>query len=93
MMASVVAGIGNGFGSGIVLTLGADLSPPSSTGEFLGIWHLMGDLGAMSGPLLIGAVAQGIGLQAAPLFIAGIGIAGVWLLIFKVTETLSKTPR
>lgn len=93
MLASVVAGIGNGFGSGIVLTLGADLSPDASTGEFLGIWHLMGDFGAMSGPLLIGAVAQVIGLQAAPLFIAGIGIAGVWLMIFKVAETLSRTSR
>jgi len=93
MLVSILAGIGNGLGSGIVLTLGADLSPVTSTGEFLGIWQLVGDFGAMSAPLLIGAVAQIIGLQAAPLFIGGIGIAGVWLMIFKVTETLSKTSR
>jgi MFS family permease len=90
LLVSLLAGIGNGLGSGIVLTLGADLSPRASTGEFLGIWHLMGDFGAMSGPLLIGVIAQGLGLQMAPFLIAAFGIAGAWLMIFKVTETLSK---
>jgi len=87
---SVIAGIGNGLGSGTVLTLGADLSPRSSTGEFLGIWHLMSDVGAMSGPLLIGSVAQALGLQVAPLLIAGFGLVGAWIMIFRVAETLNK---
>jgi MFS family permease len=90
LLVSLLAGIGNGLGSGIILTLGADLSPRESTGEFLGIWHLMGDLGAMASPLLIGMVAQGLGLQAAPPLIAGFGFAGAWLMGFKVTETLSR---
>ncbi|UCF96127.1 MAG: MFS transporter [Spirochaetaceae bacterium] len=89
LLVSMIAGIGNGLGAGIVLTLGADLSPRTATGEFLGIWHLMGDIGAVSGPLLIGAVAQSLGLLAAPLIIAGIGIAGAWLMIYRVTETLA----
>jgi MFS family permease len=90
LLVSLLAGIGNGLGSGIVLTLGADLSPRVSTGEFLGIWHLMGDIGATSGALLIGAVAQGLGLQAAPLLIAGFGLAGAWIMIFRVAETLAR---
>jgi MFS family permease len=89
LLVSMLAGIGNGLGSGIVLTLGADLSPPTSTGEFLGIWHLMGDIGDMSGPLLIGAVAQGLGLQIAPFLIAAFGLAGAWIMVFRVAETLS----
>jgi MFS family permease len=93
LLVSLLAGIGNGLGSGIVMTLGADLSPRSLTGEFLGIWHLMGDAGAMSGPLLIGVIAQGFGLQFAPLLIAVFGIAGAWLMVFKVTETLAKRPK
>jgi MFS family permease len=93
LLVSLLAGIGNGLGSGIVLTLGADLSPRSSTGEFLGIWHLMGDIGAMSGPLLIGLVAQGLGLQFAPLLIAGLGIVGAWIMAFRVAETLSRKHR
>jgi MFS family permease len=90
MLVNLLAGTGNGLGSGIVLTLGADLSPRASAGEFLGIWRLMGDFGAMSGPLLIGAFAQGLGLPVAPLLIAAFGVGGTWLMIFKVTETLSK---
>jgi MFS family permease len=89
LLVSLLAGIGNGLGSGIVLTLGADLSPRVSTGEFLGIWHLMGDIGATSGALLIGLVAQGLGLQTAPLLIAAFGLAGAWIMIFRVAETLA----
>jgi len=90
LLVSLLAGIGNGIGSGVVLTLGADLSPRALAGEFLGIWHLMGDAGAVSGPLLIGVIAQGFGLQFAPLLIAVFGIAGAWLMVFKVTETLAR---
>ena len=90
LLVSLLMGVGNGFGSGLVMTLGADLAPRAYTGEFLGIWHLMGDAGAMSGPLLIGVVAQGFGLQFAPLLIAVFGIAGAWLMVFKVTETLAR---
>ena len=93
LLVSLLAGIGNGLGSGIVMTLGVDLSPRALTGEFLGIWHLMGDAGAVSGPLLIGVIAQGFGLQFAPLLIAVFGITGAWLMVFKVTETLAKRPK
>jgi MFS family permease len=89
LLVSLLTGIGNGLGSGIVLTLGADLSPRASASEFLGIWRLMGDVGAMSGPLLIGVFAQGLGLQTAPLLIAGFGLVGAWVMIFRVTETLA----
>jgi MFS family permease len=90
LMVSLIAGVGNGLGSGIVLTLGADLSPRSSAGEFLGIWHLMGDIGAVSGPLLIGAVAQMLGLFAAPIVVALFGLLGAWVMVYRVTETLGK---
>jgi MFS family permease len=93
LLVSLLAGMGNGLGSGIVMTLGADLAPRVSTGEFLGLWHLVSDIGAVSGPLLVGAVAQGLGLQAAPLLVAGLGMAGAWLLIFKVSETLVRGRR
>lgn len=89
LLVSMLAGIGNGLGSGIVLTLGADLSPRASAGEFLGLWNLISDCGAVSGPLLIGVAAQLLGLQMAPLLIAGLGIAGAWLMIFRVAETLA----
>ena len=89
LLVSLLTGIGNGLGSGIVLTLGADLAPRASAGEFLGVWQLVGDIGATSGALLIGVVAQILGLQIAPLVIAGFGLAGAWIMIFRVAETLT----
>jgi MFS family permease len=89
LLVCLLMGVGNGFGSGLVMTLGVDLAPRSSAGEFLGIWRLMGDFGSTAGPMLIGVVAQGLGLQLAPLLIAGIGITGAWLMAFKVTETFA----
>ena len=89
LLASLLMGVGNGFGSGLVMTLGVDLAPRTSAGEFLGIWRLMGDFGSTAGPMLIGVVAQVLGLQLAPLLIACVGIGGAWLMAFKVTETLS----
>lgn len=93
LLVSLLMGLGNGFGSGLVMTLGVDLAPRSSAGEFLGIWRLMGDFGSTAGPMLIGVVAQGLGLQIAPLLIAGAGITGAWLMAFKVTETLAAKRR
>jgi MFS family permease len=90
LLVSLLVGIGNGLGSGIILTLGADLSPRASAGEFLALWHLIGDAGSVSGPLLIGIIAQSFGLQFAPLLIAVSGIAGAWLMVFRVTETLAR---
>jgi hypothetical protein len=50
-------GLGNGISAGIVMTLGADASPAGHRSQFLGGWRLCADLGAASGPLLIGAVS------------------------------------
>lgn len=88
--AAMVNGFGNGLGSGVMLTLGADLTPPESRGEFLGLWSLVGDAGYTSGPLLVGAVADALALQPAALAIASTGfLAGMIFWLF-VPETLKK---
>ncbi|MBB2900544.1 MFS family permease [Kineococcus radiotolerans] len=53
----VVLGFGNGMGAGLVMTLGADAAPPGGRAVFLGVWRLVTDAGAASGPLLVGALA------------------------------------
>jgi MFS family permease len=80
-------GFGNGLGSGTMMTLGADLAPESSRGEFLGIWRLIGDLGFMSGPLLAGAVAGALALPAAALVMGGSGLTATLIFTFLVPET------
>ena len=55
-------GIGNGFGAGIVMTLGADHSPPNARAQFLGLWRSMSDAGMLAGPLLLSGVTAAAGL-------------------------------
>ncbi len=73
-LAALVIGFGNGLGAGTMMTLGADLAPEQSRGEFLGVWRLIGDTGGMAGPLVVGGVADLLALPAASLVVAGCGL-------------------
>ncbi|RYF48870.1 MAG: MFS transporter, partial [Comamonadaceae bacterium] len=67
LLASLCMGLGNGIGSGIVMTLGADAAPREGRHQFLGIWRMMSDIGTCGGPIVLAAVtamfslAMGIG--------------------------------
>jgi MFS family permease len=87
-LVTMVVGLGNGLGSGTMLTLGADLAPERGRGEFLGMWRFIGDAGSASGPMIVGQVAEVAGLSLAPVVIAGIGLVGAGLLGGLVPETL-----
>ncbi|MGZ4449034.1 MAG: MFS transporter [Nocardioides sp.] len=67
---------GNGLGSGIVMTLGADTAPARGRSQYLGGWRLCGDLGNTGGPLLVSAVAAVAPLATACLVIGVLGLAG-----------------
>jgi MFS family permease len=80
MTLSVVAilmGVGNGMGSGLVMTLGADASPVIGRQEFLGVWRLCADVGMASGPLVLGVVAATSGLASAAVVVGAVGLTGV----------------
>ena len=83
--AAFLAGVGNGLGSGILLTLGADPAPADERSRFLGVWRLVGDCGVLAGPLLTSAVAS---LPAALALTWLIGAAGGGVLWRRVPETL-----
>lgn len=72
--------LGNGLGSGIVMTLGADVAPPAAPVRFLSQWRLVGDGGSSAGPLLVAfiavwSVAGGIVAAGALGLLAAAGIA------------------
>lgn len=77
---AVLIGIGNGLGSGLVMTLGADLSPPGRRSEFLGAWRLCGDTGNGLGPVAISAVTGVVALWAGITMMGGVGLLGALLL-------------
>lgn len=87
---AILIGLGNGLGSGAMMTLGADLAPERSRGEFLGLWRFVGDIGSAGSPLVVGSIADLLGLVTAPLFISGMGLAGAAILGLLVPETLKR---
>ncbi|MGH3345463.1 MAG: MFS transporter [Nocardioides sp.] len=72
----VLIAVGNGLGSGIVMTLGADTAPVRGRSQYLGSWRLCGDIGNSGGPLLVSAVASVAPLATACLVIGGLGLLG-----------------
>lgn len=88
LLAAMLAGTGNGLGSGINMTLGADFAPPRERSEFLGVWRLMGDSGSFAGPMLMGYVANAFMLATAFSVTAGLGVIGILIMTMLVKETL-----
>ncbi|MCA9829718.1 MAG: MFS transporter [Dehalococcoidia bacterium] len=90
LLASLLTSLGNGFGSGIVMTLGADFSPVIGRPDFLGVWRLVGDMGTAGGPALLGIVAGFASLSAASVAAGGLGLAGAAIMIFLMEEPLHR---
>ncbi|MGH8881856.1 MAG: MFS transporter, partial [Stackebrandtia sp.] len=80
LAASILLAAGNGIGSGIVMTLGADVAPAESRAEFLGGWRLCGDLGVAAGPAMIGGITAAASVGPAILVIAGLSLAGAAMM-------------
>ena len=88
--AAILSGIGNGISSGLVLTLGSDLSPPENRGGFLGIWRFISDGGGAAGPTVMGIIANSFSLAIASFSSGLIALVGIFFLRFLVKETLVK---
>lgn len=73
---AVLIAAGNGLGSGIVMTIGADLAPAVGRAQFLGGWRLCGDLGNTGGPLLVSAVVTVAPLAAACVAVGVLAVLG-----------------
>lgn len=75
LLVTMLLGLGNGLGSGLVMTIGADSSPTHARPQFLGMWRLMTDMGSCGGPLLVSSIAAATGLATGILTVAGVGMA------------------
>jgi MFS family permease len=71
LLAALAIGFGNGIGSGMVMTIGADHSPRAGRAHFLGVWRLMSDIGASCGPAVLSFLA------AASTLSAGVAVTGL----------------
>ncbi len=89
----VIIGFGNGLGSGIVMTLGADFSPRIGRAQFLGAWRVCGDLGTAGGPLVVAGATAAVTLGGASVLMAAVGALGAALIFFRMPETLQRAPQ
>jgi MFS family permease len=71
---AMVMSFGNGIGSGIVMTLGADVAPPDNRRRFLSMWRLMSDTGNALGPVVVSVVAGLWTLAAGIVAVGGVGL-------------------
>jgi MFS family permease len=81
LLVSLAIGFGNGIGSGMIMTLGADHSPRHGRAHFLGVWRLMSDIGSSCGPALLSLLAGTLSLAA--------GIAATGLIALVAAGTLA----
>ncbi len=74
--AAGILSVANGIGSGILMTLGADLAPVGQPAPFLGAWRFTGDVGAAAAPLVVGGITAALSISFAAGAIGVLGILG-----------------
>jgi MFS family permease len=90
VVGGLIAGIGNGMGSGINMTLAGDFAPEKGRAEFIGVWRLWSDTGAAVAPFVMGAIAELLVLSAAGAVTAGLGLLGTLVMAYAVREPLGR---
>ena len=83
---AMLMGLGNGMGSGLIMTIGADVSPNASRATFLGAWRLFADVGNGVGPLVVAAMTSLAALGPAIVAMGGVawlGAVSMWWWIPK----------
>ncbi len=79
--AALVLALGNGLGSGILMTLGADLADRRNPAPFLGAWRLTTDLGGAAAPLLISLLVSVASIAWAAGGLASLCVVGAAMLL------------
>ncbi len=85
-LVALVLGFGNGMGSGIVMTLGADLTPAVGRASFLAVWRLVSDAGNTAGPLVDSVVVSAATITAAAPVVGAVGLAAAVVMAVGLQE-------
>jgi MFS family permease len=78
---AIAMAVANGVGSGILMTLGADLAPRTDPAPFLGAWRFTNDAGQAGAPLFVSAVTGLFSLAAASVSMGVLGLIGAGMLV------------
>lgn len=77
---AMVLGVANGFGSGLLMTLGADLADPRNPAPFLGAFRFTSDAGGAASPLAIAGLTALVSLPFAGGVMGIVGLVGAAVL-------------
>ena len=90
-VSGAVMGIGNGIGSGTMLTMASDLAPSEARGQVLSGLAVLQDTGSLLGPIIVGVSAGVAGVGASALVLAGVMVVAILWLVGVVGETGHRT--
>jgi hypothetical protein len=76
----MVLGLANGLGSGIMMTLGADLADKRDPAPFLGAWRFTTQSGAAAAPLVVAGVTAVASVSVAAALMGVLGLAGAGIM-------------
>ncbi|WP_382305184.1 MFS transporter [Herbiconiux sp. UC225_62] len=93
IVVAIVMGVANGVGSGIIMTLSADLAPQDDPAPFLGAFRFTADAGAAAAPLVVSAIVAVASLSLATGVVGVVGLVGAGILIRNVPRYLPHIPR
>lgn len=85
--------LSNGIGSGILMTLGADLAPRPNPAPFLGAWRFTADLGGAAAPLAVSGLTALLSVSLASGVIGVFGLAGAVLMARYIPRYAPGRPR
>lgn len=84
--------VANGIGSGILMTLAADLADPRNPAPFLGAWRFTVDLGGAGIPMVVTALTAAVSLPFGIAAVGVLGLAGAAILGVTVPRHVSSRP-
>ncbi|WBM80726.1 MFS transporter [Cryobacterium breve] len=84
--------VANGIGSGILMTLGADLAPKDNPAPFLGAWRFTGDFGSAVAPVAVAGLTI-VSISLASGVMGVFGLIGAVLLGRYIPRYVPRRPR
>ena len=90
-LAAIVIGIGNGLGSGTMLTLSADLAPLTAPSGFLAALGTIRDVGKIAGPVVVGVVTDSASLPVSAVVLGTTSLLAAAVIVFGIGETLHRS--
>ncbi|PPG42745.1 MFS transporter [Pseudoclavibacter sp. RFBA6] len=86
-------GFANGIGSGILMTLGADLAPRQDPAPFLGAWRLITDSSAASVPVIVAAATALVSISFTSGMLGVLGFVGAALMGWQIPKHVPRQRR